>query len=939
MVEKVTPNTSPSRTRRRPDGEKKPYVWIAVIVVLIVIIGFLGISDLTKPAVSVTPSVIGASGLTNVGEPYALSLYSGKFTNATVFFGDNTSKTVNYTGVNGLQVDHTYNVVGLYLIYYTINMGTVYNDSTDLIPVQAVSTVTPSQESQGFDQIIAKDSSTMLVNNESDVFSPGANITTIVGYYAAPTNTSYQVYYQQVVLIHNDKYISSKSIDYSYSNGKYGVVPGQQYYNISDASSGIWTILVNTYTGVVNSNGNINKSVPVEINQYYLDIGVFKDGGLYSAPSVVSTLVDVNAGEGPYTTLDQATSSGVVNIELLQNLEQTLVMYNGSSTSQFEPMLASQVPSTSNGGINTNYANYTVTDPWGTTYAVHIKPYENYTFHIRSNASFQNGQRVTAWDVEYSFARALIFIGDSPANLISTFAQFYLPGNSAVTNTFWNITQNMTVDNATNNITFHLQNSYSPSLILGIFSSGFDVFTESASWIASEATPQQPALQWSPAGFAAYKPQGNAGDYNINLETNVLSDGPYEISYQIPSSAVILVKNPYFTPPGPWYPSPSIGKVVVEFVQKTSTRYLDMLSDNAQIAGISSTDWNLVQTLESKGIATAINTPSPTILWYEFNANIDTTLLDSLYPGANVPPTLFTILPIREAFAYAMNYQYFINYQVGNAVYHTNFSQLYAGALPTGMQDAQSIAQLNQTTTGVPYYNVTLATNYWKEGINIYNSYFASDTSKQIKTDSAGDYIYNGKPLTIPIFYQSGFPAYKAAAGTWGTTLSSIIPGSSYPIVEVTIGEELGYLAYGQNPMPIAWFGWITSTSYPTSNLLPIAYPGPASDYAYPDSFAPSFFTNSTVNPTPNATQAAIMVKMIDEYNNGSSALNPSVAKMWFDEMNENLVNMTMYVWLGQSENTYILSTHINLNYFERYNTNPLTTANPGIYFNGVAYT
>lgn len=939
MTERATPNSPPSRSPRRSSGERKPYVWIAIIVVLMVIIGFLGISDLNMPTPVVTPSVIGASGLANVGEPYALSLYSGKFTNATIYFGDNTSKTVNYTGVDGLQVEHTYNAVGLYLIYYNINTGTVYNNSNALVPVQAVSTVTPAQQSQGFDQVIVKNSSTMLVNNESDVFSPGANIATIVGYYAAPTNASYQVYYQSVILLHNNNYVKSKAIDYTFANGKYGVVPGQQYFNISDASSGMWTVLVNTYSGVVNSTGTINSTVPVQINQYYLDIGVFKNGGLYSPPNVVSTLVDVNQGEGPYKTLDQALASDVVSDQILQNTEQTLVMYNGSSTSQFEPMLASDVPSTSNGGINTNYANYTVKDPWGTSYAVHIKPYENYTFHIRSNASFQNGQKVTAWDAEYSFARALIFIGDSPSNTISTFAGLLLPGNTGVSNTFWNITQNMTVNNATNSITFHFQNPYSPEEVLGLLSGGGNSYIESASWIASQATPQQPALRWSPAGFAAYKPQGNANDYNINLETNILSDGPYQISYQIPSSAVVLVKNPDFTSPGPWYPMPSIEKVVVEYVQKTSTRYLDMLSSSAQIAGISSTDWNLVQTLESKGIATTVNIPTPGTLWFEFNANVNTSMLGSLYPGANVPSTLFTILPVREAFAYAMNYQYFINQQVGNAVYHANFSELYAGALPAGMQDSQTIAELNQTTTGVPYYNVSLAAQYWKDGVKIYNNYFSSDTSKQITQNAAGDYIYNGKPLTIPIFYQTGFPAYKAAAGTWATTMSSVIPGSTYPIIQVTIGEEIGYLAYGQNPMPIAWFGWDTSSSYPTNTLLPIGLPAAGSIFPEPDSFTASFFTNSSANPTANSTQAAIMQRMVDEYNNGSSALSPSAAKKWFDKMNENLVNMTMYVWMGQSYSTFIISTHINIRSFDLYNSNPLITSSPDIYFNGVSYT
>lgn len=929
----------PEVPKRSPKA-KKPYALVAVVIVLLIAVAVLGGLDFAKSGTSAAPSVIGAQPLATVGQPYALSMYTGKFTSASVNFGDNTTTQVNYTGVDGIQVEHTYSAAGKYLVQYSVDKsGTVYANNGSLIAVQAVTSSTPDTASQGFDQIIVQNSSKMLVNNGSDVFSPGATITTLVGYYASPVNTSYVVYAQTAVVLLNDKFVSSYSVPYTFSSGKYSVSPDAQYLNITNASSGMYTVVVKTYSAVINgTTGAVDTSVPTSVNYYYLDIGVYKSGGLYVPPKTTSTLVDVNQGEGAYRTLDQAISSDVVSNQILQNTEMSLVMYNGNSTSQFEPMLASQVPSAANGGINTNYANYSVTSPWGQTYQVHVKPYENYTFHIRSNATWQNGQPVTAWDAEYSFARAFIFIGDSPANTIATLASLFLP-NGNNTNTFWNITQNMTVDNQTNNITLHFQHQVSPAQVLGLLTGGGNTFVESASWIASQATPQQPALKWSAAGFAAYKAQGNAVDFNKNLQTNLFSDGPYQILYQVASSAVVLVKNPYFTAPGPWYPVPSIDEVVVEYIQKTSTRYLDLLSNSAQIGGISTTDWNLVQNLQNKNGANAISVPSPGMLWFEFNANVNMTYLNSLYPGqANMPSTLFTILPIRQAFAYAMDYQNFIEQDVGNAVYGATFSQLYAGVMSPGIFGAQNISELNKTTAGVPYYDLALAAHYWQLGVKIYNQYYTAEPSKQITNTSSG-YQYEGKPLVIPMFYQTGFPAYKAAMGTWITALQTFMTGVQFPIDQVTISQEVGYLAYGTNPMPVAWFGWITNTAYPTSVLLPIAYPGQGSSFTYPDAFTPAFFNNQTGNnPTYNATQAGILQSMIDEYNNGSAAFQTSDALNWFHQMNDNLINMTMYVWMGQLYSQFVLSSHINLPLFEKYNTNPLTTSSPDIYFNGVSY-
>lgn len=935
-----------TRSPRSRGSQKKPYAWIAVVVVLLVVVGYLGATDIFHSTSSVVPSVIGAGSLATVGQPYTMSLYTGKFTNATVNFGDNTTTLVNYTGTNGIQVQHTYGAFGNYLVQYSVNAGgKQYNNTHALISVKAITTSTPAEVSQGFAQVLVANSSTMLVNNESNVFSPGANVVTSVGYYAAPSNTSYSVYSQSVVLLQNDKYVKTYSLPYFYNATAkaYQVPPSQTYFNISSASSGIYTVIVETDSGVLTSAGAVNQSFPTYTNYYYLDIGVFTNGGIFSAQSLSSTLTDVNSGLGPYPSLNQAVISDGISIGIVQNLEQTLVMYDGNSTNTFVPMLASAVPTVANGGVNNNYNNYTVNAPWGTSYNVQIKPYENYTFHIRQNATWQNGQPVTAWDAEYSMALSLLFIGSSPSNVWSPFGSLILPaGNAAVTDTFWNITQNLTVDNASQTITFHFQHPLPPLEVLGRLAGG-NAFIESAAFIASKATLQQPALRWSPAGFAAYKSQGSASNYNTALQTNVLADGPYMISYQVPSSAMVLVKNPYFTSPGPWYPLPSINTVVTEFITEPSTIYSDLLSKQAQIGSLSSSNWNLVENLVKAGIDKTIVAPTNGQNWFLFNANVNTTIMDSLYPGTNMPATLFTVLPVRQAFAYAMNYQYFLDYQIGNKVYNSTFSQLYAGILPSTMIGAQSINDLNKTTTGVPYYNVVKATQLWQEGVNIWNTYFPSTPSQQIIKEEnnsgtyAGDYTYNGKPLSVPIFATTGQDAYMAAAGTWGNTLGSIIPGATFPVIQATLSEEVGYAGNPiTNPMPIEQLAINAPVTYPSTTAIVMAKPGGV--HLKSASFSPEFFTDSSKNPTTNSTQASIMNTMVNLSVAANDAINESLAIPLYRSLNENLVNMSFYVWMGITYSTWIVSSNINVNEFTQINTNPLTTLVPQLYFNGVSY-
>ena len=65
----------------------------------------------------------------------------------------------------------------------------------------------------------------------------------------------------------------------------------------------------------------------------------------------------------------------------------------------------------------------------------------------------------------YSMVRTILFNSGEPGTTGWIQSQYLLPGNYYDTNTFWNITQNITVDNATNNITFHFQEPMEPYLV------------------------------------------------------------------------------------------------------------------------------------------------------------------------------------------------------------------------------------------------------------------------------------------------------------------------------------------------------------------------------------------------------------------------------------------------------------------------------------------
>lgn len=91
---------------------------------------------------------------------------------------------------------------------------------------------------------------------------------------------------------------------------------------------------------------------------------------------------------GDVDSLDPAYAYDTASGEIIHQLYDNLIAYEGSSLDKFVPMLATQVPTKENGLISKD----------GLT----IK------FPIRKGVKFHNGDILTPADVEYTFERAMI---------------------------------------------------------------------------------------------------------------------------------------------------------------------------------------------------------------------------------------------------------------------------------------------------------------------------------------------------------------------------------------------------------------------------------------------------------------------------------------------------------------------------------------------------
>jgi ABC-type transport system substrate-binding protein len=562
---------------------------------------------------------------------------------------------------------------------------------------------------------------------------------------------------------------------------------------------------------------------------------------------------------GPYS-FDPAIDYESLGMEVILNVYQTLIQYNGSSTSQLNPIIATEIPTVANGGISNNYLNY--------------------TFYIRSGLKFSNGDPVTAWDAYISFIRTLLFVQDSPGTAGWILAQDLLlaGGFAPGATSYQNITSAITVDNSTQTVTFHLLKP--DPAFLDYLADPEAVSIMDYSWLVAHGA----GITFTPSGFSAYINEGNETGYNTYVQYNAMGSGPYMIKNYLIGQAVSYSPNPYYSPiPGiPGYEHAANDTIYVQYEKDPSTGLLIAESGQTDIVeGLPNVDYPIIAHLQSEGKINITSFPTISINFFDFNFNINTTMLSSLGPGYNVPQYYFTNLDVRRAWAYAFNYTNFIDNLLGNSKYGADFGFHFTGMIPIGMVGYLNVSQLLQAGAVVPTYNLAIA-----------------------KQDLEESGLYN-TTINMPIIVDSSDTINYAAATDWASAMNSIDANIHASVLYMVWDQIEGYGVAGQNPMPIYTDDWGPDYPFPSDYIVPMYQED--GYYGYANSWNPQVLAAS--GQQNESLADALMNQYIAEAENTGNA---TLAIKYYDQAEVLGVNLTLYTYTYQANAFWIYSTLIH---------------------------
>jgi len=885
-------NPQPAPQPKRSSAAK----WIAVVVVVIIIIAAVVVVVTYHPTTpkKTVPTTLAltvtSSGITTqAGTPTTFTPNvpsSFKWTKMVWNFGDGTTEVV--TSGSG-TVTHTYSVPGSYLVsVYAVNSTATASSNSSMLQITVNPPLSPNPAAI-YGPIAVQGSS----SNGNVTISPGGWVNlTYAGLLAGiPVTVGSPV--------PGDVAYTVKSFVWNIDNGTKIINDNNtgkpETINVTFTTPGIHT--VNLTTTTVSGTSTVTGS-------YILTVAV----GNYTigAPPTVSAvnknvLINAEYVPGGPRTLDPAIAYDTVSYEVLYEIYQPLIYYNGTSLTEFHPVVAKQVPTVANGLVTSNYLNW--------------------TFYINSSATFSNGDHATAYDVYESMLRTLLFANDpgTPgwivAHALLPAPTIYGPFNLS----FYWIHHAITWNNTTNSVTFHLlpsvptwlpnttamyagvsygvlnqsykvQNFGAAAYFLQLLAGPVCSYVMDYNWLkANNHTAPQPTLpQNNSASYAAFEAYGVEGSFNTFLEYNTMGSGPYQLSLYEAAQLVVLTVNPYYNQTSSQLPARSslIPKVELEYLTNEATAQEDLASGTAQFAsGAYPPDATPeAMALIHKGIIASVTAAEMSVFFWAFNMNINVTGAKSYDSSINIWPGFFDNLSIRKAFSYAFNYSYYINVaEYSSGIY---FMSQLTGILPQGIQYYPQGIQ-NYAIN----YNLTLARFYFNQS------------------------GYNNGTWNFPAFNSQGQPPQDEMYSIWENALSVMSGGKiQMQTVDIPFAYTVEYTTVGpgQNIMPIYFLGWIDDYPNPTDFVAPMLQE--YGIYTYPD----GLFYNSTVttfSPVVHPQYAAQWANITEMWNllqQANEATNATQITNLYFEAEKIAAELCLYVGTAQPIGVLYYSTALN---------------------------
>lgn len=835
------PETLPTETT---EAKPKKTMLLAVIVAVIVIIaaiaaaiglGLFGKEEKNLPptagARATTPTSIDIGGYVVI-ESTATDP-DGTITNYEWFFGDGT----NASGASLTTVNHTYQYGGSYLVLLIVtdDKGATASNEASMVGV-IVKYYEPPDSSEW-----SNDTAPMaLLSSDADIVANGTTVNfNMTGSFGIEWNSSSDSFEGSWANI------TSMTLDYGDGSAVATITPAETMTASHEYDTPGHFAAKLTVTGGNGQSTIVMRTIHV-LSPEAPPAGEVKNPDAF---------VEVTIGEPDY--LDPAVDYETAGGEVIMNAYETLVWYQRDRADVLVPLLATEVPSLTNGGVSADGLNY--------------------TFNIKPNVKFHNGQVMDAEDVEYSIERVLrIHDPDGPSwmleQIMNDYIQYYVGGP----------------------LSDFKNDSYGAQWVFDAIGGTADnyIITEQDVQNVSEAAIEVVDsdtvvmhLTHPYPGFlqiAAYTVmsivnkefvEANGGvvnaEHNSYMDEHACGTGPYKLVSWEKGSRIHMTRFDDYHGT-----KPALKDAYIIKANDVNTRIIMLQAGDADTGYIPIDYESLFQNNPDFEITKGL--PTFNIDFVGFNMIINTTAAAAF--GSNVPADFFQDKNVRKAFAHLMNAPLFIQtYLKGNGIQPN-------GPIPKGMFGYNESAPVYE-------YNITKAVEYLQNTTNALGHSWWEDG------------------FTVAFLYNAGNLARETASQYLKAALESLnsLPGT-----------------HGEFHATINSLDWPTYLSYVRSSPspLPVFFLGWAPDYADPDDYVNPFLYSHGTFPGrthyANASIDALVVAAAAELDtNTRLAMYHEIINLAYDDC--------PYIWLDQGNNF-----HVERSWLTGYYFNPMY---PGFYF------
>ena len=431
---------------------------------------------------------------------------------------------------------------------------------------------------------------------------------------------------------------------------------------------------------------------------------------------------------GNQNTLDPHFSYDTGSAEIIYNVYENLLAYEGESVTEFKPLLATEVPSEENGLVKDD----------GTTYI----------FPIREGVEFSNGNPLTPEDVKYSFLRGMI--NDRSGGPIWMLYEPLLGKGSLQgvvdeviggdvkageltaeqSRQVYEVLEE-TIEIDGNNVIFHLQSGPYPPFL--------NILAQGASWgsiIDKEWSIEQGAWDGSPETIAEYYDPAKEDD---PLYDKMMGTGPFVLTEWENGDHVYLKRNDNY-----WREPANFATVVFQNIDEFSTRKLLLQRGDADMIYVP--NQFLSQVEEMEGVTVTKGIPAQTNMTGLMNWEIETKGNDSVgsgqLDGEGIPADFFADKHVRMGFINAFNYDAFIEeVRMGNAYQSGGpIVRPLLGTSPDQEVYSQDMAAAEE------HFKQAFGGEVWEKGFKLTLLYNTGNTARQAACDILKTYVENLNP-------------------------------------------------------------------------------------------------------------------------------------------------------------------------------------------------